>query len=211
MIITQISSPTGRLTLASSMRPMRLEQIRERLPGSDADDDADEHPDREVALEHAHRRARAACSTATSHWTDIIHSTAAPIRSISALSLRPIAWRVRRAEARETPRCAAAGRRRPARMPRRSPRRCPLHARGRRRPSGCAAPARGTPGSVSPAALEHTVIDDVRAPRAGRPTTCCDSRRSGFLRAAAARARAGWTVPVGWLPALIARQPAGAR
>jgi hypothetical protein len=58
MIITQISRPTGRLTLATSMPPMAWNTPGKQLAKCDAGDDAQEHPDGEVALEHAHRRVR---------------------------------------------------------------------------------------------------------------------------------------------------------
>ena len=56
MIITQMSRPTGTLTRAISMRPTALEEVGQQLAGGDARDDAQEDPDREIALEDAHRR-----------------------------------------------------------------------------------------------------------------------------------------------------------
>jgi len=58
MIITQISSPTGRLTLAISMRADRLKQPGKYLAECDADDDQG-IPRRDIALEHTQRLASA--------------------------------------------------------------------------------------------------------------------------------------------------------
>ena len=54
MIITQISRPTGRLTLAISMAAQAWNGAGMNLPQQHADDDAQEDPDGQVAFEEVH-------------------------------------------------------------------------------------------------------------------------------------------------------------
>ena len=67
---------------------MAWKYLGEQLAGGDADQDADEHPDRQVALEDAHRRLARAPGRCFACTVDMStpHATVAPIRSISALS-----------------------------------------------------------------------------------------------------------------------------
>ena len=58
MIISQISTATGRLTWATSARADRLERRRQPVAERDAGDDAERHPERQVALEQTERRPR---------------------------------------------------------------------------------------------------------------------------------------------------------
>ena len=70
MIITQMSRPTGKLTFAISSRPMAWNGRREGLAEQDAGDDAKEHPERQIALEGAHRRrSRAGGEGRCVHWS----------------------------------------------------------------------------------------------------------------------------------------------
>ena len=57
MIMTQMSSPTGMLTWATSMRPISLEESRRDLAERDARDDAQADPERQPALEKAEAAA----------------------------------------------------------------------------------------------------------------------------------------------------------
>ena len=80
MIITQISRPTGRLTLATSMPADRLEEAGQHLAERDADDDAQKNPDGQVALEDAHGRRRTPLQRRG--WCEVIrlfHSAAADL------------------------------------------------------------------------------------------------------------------------------------
>ena len=61
MIISQTSTATGRLTCATVAAPSAWNSAGQRLPERDAGDDAERHPERQIALENAHGRRRGGC------------------------------------------------------------------------------------------------------------------------------------------------------
>jgi hypothetical protein len=60
MIMSQISTATGRLTRASSRPPIAWNGAGNKMPEGHARGDAGEHPHRQVALECSHGIARGA-------------------------------------------------------------------------------------------------------------------------------------------------------
>ena len=57
MIITQINTPTGKLTCGHFHAANGLKHVWQQLPKRNARDDAQKHPHRQIALKHAHRCA----------------------------------------------------------------------------------------------------------------------------------------------------------
>ena len=66
-IISQTSTATGRLTCATSAAPMAVNGAGQQWP-SDAGDDAQRHPERQIPLEHAERRRRVRATVWRCSW-----------------------------------------------------------------------------------------------------------------------------------------------